>query len=278
MNANHTLHSLRSLLATAAVFFCATAPLTAANLDINFNPADFPDKNVQAINVIDNIYWPLLAGTNAVYFAETADGCEVNLIAVTSAVKDDFQSPYDTIEALEVADFAWFSEACDGEYVLHEKTTDWHAQDNVGNIWYLGEATEAYDDEANCISGEGAWEAGVDSAVAGIVMLAKPRKGLAYRQEFLEGEAEDQGKVLRLNANVALASPFGPFAGCLKIKESTTLDPGSVEHKFYCPNSGPGLVLINELHGRTVRVEYLGDSLPAGTFPHDLPAAPACPE
>jgi hypothetical protein len=46
------------------------------------------------------------------------------------------------------------------------------------------------------------------------------------------------------------------------------LSPGSVEHKFYCP-SGGGLMLVNELHGGTVRVELIGSTLPAGDFPTD---------
>ena len=35
--------------------------------------------------------------------------------------------------------------------------------------------------------------------------------------------------------------------------------------KYYCP-SGGGLMLVNELHGGTVRVEFIGSTLPAGDF------------
>ena len=94
-------------------------------------------------------------------------------------------------------------------------------------------------------------------------MLAEPRVGDAYQQEFFEDEAEDRGKVLRLNATVAIEA--GTFAGCLKTKEWSPLSPGSVEHKYYCP-SGGGLMLVNELHGGTVRVEFIGSTLPAGDF------------
>ena len=37
-------------------------------------------------------------------------------------------------------------------------------------------------------------------------------------------------------------------------------------------------MLINELHGKTVRVEYIGQELPDGDFAEDLPAVPACEE
>ena len=271
-----------SRIIIASIILVLTAGgATAANLDVDFDANDFPVDPL--INNIDNQYWPLISGMNFVYSAETEDGCEVNQVTVTSSIMNDFALPYHTIAALEVEDLEWLSEECDDVYVLMEKTTDWYAQDNAvapilwGNIWYFGEETLAYDDEEDCVTDEGAWEAGQDGATPGIVMLADPMVGLAYEQEFLEEEAEDMGKVLRLNANVELES-FGPYADCLVTKEWTTLERGEIEHKFYCPSAIPGLVLINELHGKTVRVEYIGDSLPAGTFPGALPTSDVCPE
>jgi hypothetical protein len=47
-------------------------------------------------------------------------------------------------------------------------------------------------------------------------------------------------------------------------REWTPLAPGENEHKFYCPqtgNPGPGLVFIEELKGRTVYVEFVGEDL-----------------
>ena len=76
-----------------------------------------------------------------------------------------------------------------------EDTQDWYAQDADGNVWYLGEETAEYEG-GEVVSTEGSWEAGVDGALPGIVMLADPRPGDAYRQEFYEGEAEDLAEVL----------------------------------------------------------------------------------
>jgi hypothetical protein len=250
---------------------CAvTSTATAANLEVDFESATFTNPTI-----IDNQYWPLTRGVTHVYAAETEDGCEVNSVTA-GGTRRKFEAPYDGIRALAVEDLEWLSEECDGEYILMEKTTDWYAQDDDDNIWYLGEETEAFEDELNCLSEEGAWEAGQDGAEAGIVVLGTPVKGLSYSQEYLEGEAEDMGKVLNLDVVVELES-FGPFTDCLQTKEWTPLEPGSVEHKFYCPIGG-GLMLINELQGRTVRVEYIGQALPAGDFPTELPEVPACDE
>ena len=74
------------------------------------------------------------------------------------------------------------------------------------------------------------------------------------QQEYFEGEAEDMGKVLRLNASVSI--DYGDYEDCLKTKEWTPLDPGTVEHKYYAPEVG--LVYIEELKEKTVEVELIG--------------------
>ena len=73
--------------------------------------------------------------------------------------------------------------------------------------------------------------------------------------------------MLRLNAKVSI--DYGDFEGCLMTREWTPLEPGEIEHKFYCPeegNPGPGLMFIEELKGKTVYVEYVG-----ADFLFDLP-------
>ena len=59
----------------------------------------------------------------------------------------------------------------DGE--IAEDTYDWFAQDADGNVWYLGEDTHEYED-GEPVNAAGAWEAGVDGALPGIVMPAEP--------------------------------------------------------------------------------------------------------
>ena len=263
---NYLIGAISALVATGVM-----GGALAAELEIDFEGATFT-----APWIIDNQYWPHVIGVSHVYFAETEDGCEVNMVTATDT-RDGFTSPYDGITSLAVDDLEWVSEECDGEYVLMEKTTDWYAQDDADNIWYMGEETEAYDDELDCLTEEGAWEAGQDDAEAGIVVLGTPIKGLAYQQEYLEDEAEDMGKVLNLDVTVELEILETTYVDCLKTKEWTTLERGHIEHKFYCP-SGGGLMLIEELHGKSVRVEYIGDALPDGTFPEELPNVGACPE
>src|SRR4029453_10030745 len=132
--------------------------------------------------------------------------------------------------ATVVHDVVWL-EVENGPTILIEDTLDWYAPDNFGSVWYLGEATteHLYDENWNPIgtSTEGSWEAGVDDAEAGFIMLANPRPGESYQQEFAEGVAEDMAKVERLNAKISV--PIGAFANGLVTKEWTPLEPGAIE-------------------------------------------------
>ncbi len=151
---------------------------------------------------------------------------------------------------------------------MAEDTLDFYAMEILTqNVWYFGEVTWSIDEDSCTEDGEdcectdeGAWLAG-DDAEPGIVILGSPTSGDRYQQEYKEEEAEDWGAVLRLNAKVSIDFEDSEFEACLMTREWTPLEPGEIEHKFYCPedgNPGPGLMFIEELKGKTVYVEYVG--------------------
>jgi hypothetical protein len=100
----------------------------------------------------------------------------------------------------------------------------------------------------------GAWESGVDGALPGVIMLATPKVGDVYRQEYLVGEAEDIAEIVSLNETVTV--PAGTFEGCLKTKDSSALDPSVFAYKYYCP--GIGIALEEEGDERVELIEYSG--------------------
>jgi hypothetical protein len=251
---------LRFLACTVlvAVSGLASQSLPAAPLDTTFDINSFPNTTS-----ITNQYWPLIPGTQFVYTSSSGTGCEVELFTVTTNVKSDFKGKYAGMKAVEIHDQDWLSPNCDGKYALQEDTLDWHAQDRTGNVWYLGEASSAWDAD-QCPTTEGSWEAGTNDAEGGIVMLAYPKVGNTYSQEYSAGIAEDFAKVLRTDMPVSIG--IGSFDGCLETKEWSPLEHGAVEHKFYCPTGG-GNVLIEELKGgKTLRQELAGDTLPPGEY------------
>jgi hypothetical protein len=140
--------------------------------------------------------------------------------------------------------------------VLAEDTRDWYAQDKDGNVWYFGEAVDNYT-KGQLTNHDGSWEAGVDGAQPGIIMLAHPRLGETYRQEYYKGKAEDMGSVVGLDKKVKTAA--GTFDNCLQTKDWTPLEKQSEEHKYYCPAVG-FVVLEVSPKPRRVKMELVGVS------------------
>jgi hypothetical protein len=236
-----------------AVALLASSPALASTVEIPFDADNFSDPLT-----IDNQFLPYEQGATFVYRAETPDGCEWSVVTVTEDTKVISVPGQDPLTVRVVSDFEYEDEDCGGPVPeeLVEKTFDWFGQDNDGNVWYFGEDTQNCEGEGNCTPGAGAWEAGVNGALPGIIMLGDPDPGERYRQEFAEGVAEDWGMVMNLNGKPVLrgddAFP-GEFDGCLVTKEWNDLEPGSVEQKTYCPDVG--LVLVEEHSGKLVRFE-----------------------
>jgi hypothetical protein len=125
--------------------------------------------------------------------------------------------------------------------VLTEDTLDWYAQDDQGNVWYMGEFSTQFPAGTH----EGSWTAGVDGAQAGFIMEASPQVGNSYCQENAPGIAEDAADVISLTASRSV--PYGPFNGnVLQTKDYSLIEPHS-EYKYYAP--GIGMVEAIALNG-----------------------------
>jgi hypothetical protein len=202
---------------------------------VEVDPADF-------VAEIDNPYWPMSPGSTWIYRETDAEGAVQRVeVTVTDGTKTILG-----IEATVVHDVV----TEEGELI--EDTFDWYAQDTVGNVWYLGEATKEFEN-GNVSTTKGSWEAGVDGAQAGIIVPADPEVGMTYRQEYYAGEAEDEGEVLSLDERVEVL--YGSFDNLLMTKDTTPLEPDILEHKFYAEGVGPILAL--GLSGGVSREELL---------------------
>jgi hypothetical protein len=186
---------------------------------------------------VDNPWMPLAAGSVWVY----REGKAVNRVEVLPQTK-----VVNGIRARVVHD------TLKEKGRLVEDTFDWYAQDDKGNVWYLGENTKEYSGKGPP-STAGSWEAGVKGAKAGIVMQAKPKAGQSYRQEFLKGEAEDNARVLSLDEQTQV--PLGHYKPTLMTREDTPLEPHLTEYKFYA--RGIGTVLTVATSGESGREELL---------------------
>lgn len=209
-------------------------PGDGGDYSVTLDPADF-------VETIDNPWLPFSPGNKWVY--EGREGDEVERIDVT--VTDDNRTILG-IAATVVRDVV----SVDGEVI--EDTLDWYAQDEAGNVWYLGEDSKEYED-GELVSTEGSWESGVDGALPGIIMQAEPEVGDTYRQEFYEGEAEDLAEVARTGDSITV--PYGAFDDVLVISEWNPLEADVVEEKLYA--RGVGVIKEQKIEGGSEVVELV---------------------
>lgn len=191
-------------------------PGDGGKYDPDVRPAEFVDT-------IDNPYLPLTPGASWTYEGVDDGEQQHNEVVVT-----DRRRTVMGIPAVVVRDTV----SVDGRVI--EETDDWYAQDRDGNVWYLGEATTAYEDGETTT--EGSWEAGVDGALPGLAMPADPAPGRAYRQEYLKGEAEDMAEVVTVGATADVTA--GHYGDVIVIREWTPLEPDVVEEKRYARGVG----------------------------------------
>ncbi len=203
-----------------------------------------PPQAGDFVRVVDNPWMPWRVGTTWRFVGDTAEGTEHSVVTVTGRTK--VVAGVTTTVVHDVVRRG-------GRLI--EDTDDWYAQDRDGTVWYFGEATTAYAADGTADT-RGSWQAGVDGAHAGIAMLAHPRTGRSYRQEYLPGRAEDQARVV--GTGRALTVPFGRLTGLLETRDSTRLEPDADERKLYA--RGVGVVLEDGLHeqDRTVLVSMTG--------------------
>ena len=191
---------------------------------------EFDPKNF--VRRVNNPYFPLRPGTRFVYTG-MEDGEPRKVVVDVTYRKKTILG----IQATVVQDRSYVNGS------LVENTYDWYAQDEDGNVWYLGEYSREIEDGA-VVSTEGSWEAGKNGARAGIIMLARPRVGRRYPQERSPGVAEGRARVLGRGQTISV--PYGKWRNCLRIEEWDPQDPAVRELKFYCPR-------IGLVKGRTVR-------------------------
>jgi len=173
---------------------------------------------------IDNKYYSLKPGTIMTYKGTDEEGNSMrDIVTITNDTKEVQGIP------TRVVNDTVFVEG-----KLEETTNDWYAQDDKGNVWYMGEDTTDFTNKKN--PHEGSWESGVKGAKAGLIMLAEPKVGITYDQEFAKGVAEDKATVLSLDNNVTV--PYGSYSNVIKTKEFSALEPDVVEQKYYADNVG----------------------------------------
>ena len=99
----------------------------------------------------------------------------------------------------------------------------------------------------------GAWLSGEKGARYGLMMPGLPLIKARHYQEIAPGVAMDRAEIVSVSETVR--TPAGEFKSCMKVEETTPLEPGKKEYKYYAP--GIGLVQEGSMklvqHGRPVK-------------------------
>ena len=207
----------------------------------------FPLASCQFQSWGGNSYFPLLVGrqtyfTNAACVA--AGRCDeleelwITMEDETRRITFPIGNSTRTIHARVMEE----RETADGE--LAEVSRNFVAScTSSRDVYYFGEEVDNYED-GQIVDHEGAWLAGRRGARPGLLM---PEDGFILGQRYYQEVAPDVA--LDRAEHVATAFsyqvPAGKFDNCIKVEETSPLEPGSKSMKIYC--RGVGLVRDDQL-------------------------------
>jgi hypothetical protein len=97
---------------------------------------------------------------------------------------------------------------------LEEVATDYFAQDDEGNVYYLGEDVDEY--TAGKVTGhDGAWLLGKDTRTPGVLMPAHPKAGDRFKSEDVSRKISESDVVISRSETVPV--PAGTYHHCFTI-------------------------------------------------------------
>jgi len=125
-------------------------------------------------------------------------------------------------------------ESLDGKPV--EISRNFFAIDKKTNdVYYFGEEVDEYKN-GKIAAHPGSWISGKDGAHYGLFMPAAPKQGQKAYQELAPKVAMDRFEVTSVSEKVTV--PAGTFENCVKMQETTPLEPEVKEYKLYARGAG----------------------------------------
>ena len=192
---------------------------------------DFDARNFSDSTRIDNPWNPLVPGTQFVYEGRSDRGQGRRPHRVIFTVTD-LTKVIDGVRTVVL----WDRDINDGR--LLEGELAFHAQDDDGNVWNMGEYPEEYED-GKLQGAPDTWLSGLEGARAGIMMRGQPRVGTSsYLQGWApEIEFSDRARVFK--AGLRDCVPVRCYTNVLVTDETNPLEPNDGhQRKFYAQGVG----------------------------------------
>lgn len=106
---------------------------------------------------------------------------------------------------------------------------------STGSIYYFGEDVDIYKN-GKITSHDGSWRAFENRNKPGLMMPGSALPGARYYQEIAPETAMDRAEIVSVSEKVNTEKTS--FSNCLKILETTPLEPEAREFKYYAPGIG----------------------------------------
>jgi hypothetical protein len=235
---DRTMRRAKVLSAVFGVFWIV-AGAAVAQEEQEFTD-DFPVDDCEFSDTGRNAYFSLEPGDRLVL--EGDDDGETVVVQIT-VLKDRRWINFETdegeplwIRTRVIEEREWL----DGELI--EVSRNFFARcEETNDVYYFGEDVDIYED-GEIVSHDGAWRAGVDGALPGLIMPGTALLGSRYFQEIAPDVALDRAEHVALGFEMEV--PAGTFDDCLEVVETTPLEPGHESTKIYC--EGVGLVVDSD--------------------------------
>lgn len=104
----------------------------------------------------------------------------------------------------------------------------------TSDVFYFGEEVDDYKD-GKIVDHGGAWRADEKGCKAGIIMPGTALLGARHYQEIAPN-AMDRAEIIA--DDVTMTTPAGTFTNCIRVKETSPLEPGDICYKTYAPGIG----------------------------------------
>lgn len=104
----------------------------------------------------------------------------------------------------------------------------------TSDVFYFGEEVDDYKD-GRIVGHGGAWRADKKDSRPGIIMPGTVLLGARHYQEIAPN-AKDRAEIIA--DNVTMKTPAGTFKNCIRVKETSPLEPGAICYKTYAPRIG----------------------------------------
>ncbi|HEY8140853.1 MAG TPA: hypothetical protein VIE86_07195 [Nitrososphaera sp.] len=231
MNSKITAFLLAAAVATVFAGALANAQLGPAGLEaaerdkIGFTD-EFFIEDCDFSTTGSNRFFILEPGYKSVLTGENDEGAKVELIITVL----DKTKLVDGVMTRVVEE----RESEDGELV--EVSRNYFAFcKQTSSVFYFGEAVDFYEN-GQIVDHHGSWLAGKNGAKAGLFMPGIVLLNSKYMEETAPGVAMDRGRVVSMDEEIR--TPAGKFNNVLKIWETTPLEPGTNEFKFWAADVG----------------------------------------